>query len=153
MHTMTTPDQRSATPTEPAPTGTTQRRQGRALMVIAAVAAAVAVWLVARLAGADLTVEQGSGGGAAHVGLVMVAAMSAVAGLAGWGLLAVLERSTPRARTLWTYAALGVLVISLVGPLGAGTTAGTKLALMGAHLATAAVLVAGLRRTVRLDRT
>jgi len=148
MHTMTTPDQRSAAPTE-----TTERRQVRALVVVAAVAAAVAVWLVARLAGAALTVEQGSGGDAAHVGLVMVAAMSALAGLAGWGLLAVLERSTPHARTLWTSIALGVLVISLVGPLGAGTTAGTKLALVGAHLATAAVLVAGLRRTVHQDRT
>ncbi len=148
MHTMTTPDERIATPT-----GTTQRRQGRALVVVAAVAAAVAVWLVARVAGADLTVEQGSGGGAAHVGLVMVAVMSALAGLAGWGLLAVLERSTSRARALWTYVALGVLVLSLVGPLGAGTTAGTKLALVGAHLATAAVLVAGLRRTVQQART
>ncbi len=58
MNTMATPDHRSAAPNE-----TTERRQGRTLMVIAAVAAAVAVWLVARLAGADLTVEQGSGGG------------------------------------------------------------------------------------------
>ncbi len=148
MHTLTAPNQRSSAPTE-----TTERRQGRALVVVAAVAAAVAVWLVARLAGTDLTVEQGAGGGAAHVGLVMVAAMSALAGLAGWGLLAVLERSTPRARTLWDYIALGVLVISLVGPLGAGTTAGTKLALVGAHLATAAVLVPGLRRTAQQART
>ncbi|MEA2842402.1 MAG: hypothetical protein QOJ69_73 [Actinomycetota bacterium] len=146
MHTTT--NQQLATPTE-----TTQRRQGRAWVVIAAVVAAVAVWLVARLAGANLTVEQGSGGGAAHVGLVMVAAMSALAGLAGWGLLAVIERSTPRARTLWTYIALGVLAISLVGPLGAGTTAGTKLALVGAHLATAAVLIPGLRRTADRART
>ncbi|MDQ6798775.1 MAG: DUF6069 family protein [Actinomycetota bacterium] len=148
MHTMTTPDQRSAAPTE-----TTQRRQGRALVVIAAVAAAVAVWLVARLAGADLTVRQGSDGGAANVGLIMVTTMSGLMGLVGWGLLAVLERWTPRSRTLWTYLALAVLVISLVGPLGAGTTAGTKLALVGAHLATAAVLVPGLRRTVRQART
>jgi hypothetical protein len=148
MHTVTTPNQQRATPTE-----THERRQGRALVLIAAVVAAVAVWLVARLAGATFTVEQGSRGGATHVGLVMVAAMSALAGLAGWGLLAVVERSTARARTLWTYIALGVLAISLAGPLGAGTTAGTRLALVGAHLATAAVLIPGLRRTVDRART
>ncbi len=147
MQTMTTLNHRSATPTE-----TRGRRRGRAPVVVAAVAAAVAVWLVARVAGVDLTVDRNSGGDAVNVGLGMVAIASALAGLAGWGLLAVLERVTSRARTIWTNVALCVLVVSLAAPIGAGSNVGTKLALAGTHLAVAAVLIPRLRRTVEPTR-
>jgi hypothetical protein len=73
-----------------------------------------------------------------------------LAGLAGWGLLALLERFTTRARRTWIVIALVVLVLSLAaGPLG-GVTAGAKVALACLHLAAGAVLIPLLGRA---DRT
>jgi hypothetical protein len=66
--------------------------------------------------------------------------------LAGWGLLALLEKRTTRARTIWTGVAILVLVASLSLPLAAGTTTSTKVALSVMHLAVAAVLISALRR-------
>jgi peptidoglycan/LPS O-acetylase OafA/YrhL len=79
----------------------------------------------------------------------LVAGTSLVAALAGWGLLALLERFTARPRTSWTAIAGLVGLLSLVGPLSAiaSTTVANGLSLALMHLAVAAVLIPGLAAT------
>jgi hypothetical protein len=130
---------------------TTGRVSRRGLTVAAAVLAAVIVWLIAvPVAGIDLLVRPG-GGATQQVGVGSVVAVSLLAALLGWGLLAMLERLLPaRARTVWTVAAGVVLVLSLAGPLTGGTTPAVAATLALMHLAVGAVLIIGLpRRTVR----
>jgi len=116
-------------------------RRTRALAVLGATVATLAVWAVAGpLAAVDLTVHLGSAT-AQHVGPATVAIVSILAGLAAWGLLAMLEHLTPRAPTVWTAIALVTLALSLAGPLSSGATTAAKVALAGMHLAAAAVLV------------
>lgn len=133
----------------PAPAVVTPSRRARALTVLAAVAAAVASWVVAvPLAGADLAVTQD--GRSAEVGAPMVVAFSLVASLAGWALLALLERGLrDRAGRIWTTIAGVVLVLSLIPPLTVEASTGTRLTLAAMHVVVGAVLIAGLRRTVR----
>jgi Family of unknown function (DUF6069) len=72
----------------------------------------------------------------------MVAGGSLVAALAGWALLALLERFTARARTIWTAIALLVALLSLAGPLSIlATTEANVLALALMHVVVAAVLI------------
>lgn len=128
------------------PTG---RRGARLLAVLAATVATLVVWAVADpLIGVELAVR--GGGGDQRITPVAVALATVVAGLAGWALLALLERFTNRPRPVWTAVALGVLVLSLLGPLGGGVGTAAKVALVLMHLAAAAVLIPLLRRTAKL---
>jgi hypothetical protein len=121
-------------------------RRQRILGVAGATLAAVVVWAIeVPLLGIRLqtqfgnTAPQGVG-----IGLVV---LSALAGsLAGWGLLALLERRFARARTIWTGIAIAALLVSFSAPISAGTTTTTKVALAMMHLAVAAVLIPTLRR-------
>ena len=85
-------------------TPTTRPRRARALAVIAATLAALTVWLITDpLLGIDLTGTTAPGSQQLQpITPAMVAGASLVTGLAGWGLLALLERFTARARTTWT---------------------------------------------------
>lgn len=126
------------------PTLTGNKSALRALIVGVAVAAALLVWLIAvPVAGIELVARSGSGTQA--IGAAQLAVVVAIVGLAGWALLEMLERRTKDPVRNWTATALIVLVLSLVGPLGANT-AGGALALVTLHLVTAAVLIVGLRR-------
>jgi hypothetical protein len=120
----------------------------RALAVTGAVAAALAVWAVAvPLAGIEPTVRMG--GESRPVGPGAVATSALLAGLAGWALLAALERFAGRARRTWTIIAVVMLLLSLGGPLGNGAHTATTIALAGMHLAVGAVLIPALRRSAR----
>lgn len=66
--------------------------------------------------------------------------------LAGWGLLVALRSCTAKARTVWTVVAAAAALLSLLGPLSATASAGTKASLVAMHLAVAAVLIVALRR-------
>jgi hypothetical protein len=138
----------SVSTTTPAATAipAARRRRARFLAVIGAAAAALAVWAVARPA-AGLAVRLGTGPRTVHVGPASVAVASVLAGLAGWGLLALMERHAARARTVWTATCLIVLVVSLAGPLSAGVGGAAKAALACMHLAAAGVLIPVLART------
>ena len=132
-------------------TPTTRPRRARAFAVIAAALAALAVWLVTDpLLGIDLvgTTRPGSKE-LMSITPALVAGTSLVVALAGWGLLALLERFTARARTIWTAIALLVALLSLAGPLSAlaSTSAANAVALALMHLAVAAVLIPGLAGT------
>jgi undecaprenyl pyrophosphate phosphatase UppP len=113
----------------------------RAVWIVVAAAATGATWAAARGLGADLTANDRA------VTLPAVIVATIVAGLAAWALLAVLERATRRAATAWTCVAVAVLVLSLAGPVSGAKTGGGTAALVVMHLAAAAVLIPGLRRT------
>jgi hypothetical protein len=115
--------------------------------VLGATAAAVAIWVVATLAGAELTVSFGTGQPIQKVTVVNVVVAALVGSLAGWGLLALLRRFTTNARAIWTVVAIVFLLFSLGGPLSTISSTGTKVALVAMHLAVATVVIVGLRRT------
>jgi Family of unknown function (DUF6069) len=115
--------------------------------VLAATAAAVAIWIVAIVAGADLTVSFGPGRPIQKITVVNVVVAALVGSLAGWGLLALLRRFTTNARAVWTVIAIIFALLSLGGPLSTISSAGTKVALVAMHLAVATVVIVGLRRT------
>lgn len=117
----------------------------RALGVGGAIVAAVAVWVIAvPLLGVHLLIRFGSGA-PQTIGIGYVVGATLIASLVGWGLLAILERRTPRARSIWTVAALVVLLVSLSLPLTAGVSGTTKVVLALMHVAAAAVLIPVLR--------
>jgi|HubBroStandDraft_1064217.scaffolds.fasta_scaffold08373_6 hypothetical protein len=125
--------------------GITRLGRTRALGVGGAVLAAVAVWVVAvPLLGVHLLVRFGSGA-AETVGVDYVVGASVIASLAGWGLLAMLERRTSRARSIWTVVAIVVLLVSLSLPLSVAATTASKIVLALMHVAAAAVLIPVLR--------
>lgn len=127
-------------PVLPAPRCTRQRRRTRALTVVAAAAATFTVWSIAHpLAGADLIIK--SGAGPTTVTPIAVVLVTVLAGLAAWGLLALLERFTQRAATIWSWIAGAVLAISLLGPIGSAVGTGATVALLAMHLAAGAVLI------------
>ncbi|MET8085873.1 DUF6069 family protein [Micromonospora sp. NPDC005237] len=123
------------------------RVRNRSIALVVAVLAAVAVWSIATLAGAQLTVDQGSG--PQDVTVLAVLVTSALAALLGWGLLAVLERLSARATTIWTGIAVAVLVLSLVPASLVDASAGTRFALVLMHLVVGAVVILGFRRGAR----
>ena len=101
----------------------------RAAVAAGAILVAVAEFaLLHSAAGVDLAVSSGSSTRQVTVAAVVVA--TAVAALAGWALLAVLELLTSRARVWWTSVAVGVLLLSLlVGPpsgVGGGAKASSR---------------------------
>lgn len=137
--------------TQAAPHATAARRPrvlARGLSVMAATAAAVMVWLVAKpLLSIDLLVRP-EGGAAQQVGAGAVIAVSLAVSLLGWGLMALLERRTPRVRTIWTGIAVAVLLVSLAGPLASTSAASTKTVLVLMHITVAAVLIPAMRHTL-----
>ena len=131
-------------------TPTTRPRRARALAVIAATLAALAVWLITDpLLGIDLTGTTRPGSQQLQpITPALVAGASLAVALAGWALLALLERFTARARTIWTAVALLVALLSLAGPMSIlASTEANVLALALMHLAVAAVLIPMLAGT------
>jgi Family of unknown function (DUF6069) len=115
--------------------------------VLGATAVAIAIWAVATMAGADLTVSFGPGQPIQKITVVNVVVAALVGSLAGWGLLALLRRFTANARAIWTVIAIVFALFSLGGPLSAIASTGTKVWLVAMHLAVATVLIVVLRRT------
>jgi hypothetical protein len=118
-----------------------------AAAILGATASAVAIWVVATAAGAELTVSFGPGQPIQKITVVNVVVAALVGSLAGWGLLGLLRRFTPRARSIWTITAIVAALGSLAGPLSAIASAGTKASLVAMHLAVATVLIVVLRQT------
>lgn len=130
----------------------TPTRTVRAAVVAGAAGAGLAVWLVAvPIMGVELTARTG-GGGELAVGPPSVAVAGVLAALAGWGLLALLERAETRARGVWTAVAVTVLVLSLAGPLFQATTVAAGAVLVAMHVAVGTTIVVGLGWTARGSR-
>ncbi|MFF7259622.1 DUF6069 family protein [Streptomyces sp. NPDC008159] len=117
-----------------------------------AVLAPVMVWLVAEpVLGHRLRITDGEQ--TLDIGAVPVASVALLTSLAGWGLLATLERfGVRRARAVWTGVAVAVLAVPFQPLTGAGMDAGTRGALALMHLAVAAALIPGLSRRIPPDR-
>jgi hypothetical protein len=114
---------------------------GRAITVASGTAGALLQWSVATWGGIDLTVRQD--GTVQQVGAGAVVTAALVAGTAAWALLALLERTVRRPVRTFRIIASAVLLLSLAGPL-AGTGVGSRLALLGLHLAVGIALIIGL---------
>jgi hypothetical protein len=130
-------------------TGATVRRQ-RLLTVAGGTLGALAVWAVAKwVAGLDLRMPAFSTGQQPQeLNAAVVAVAGAVGGLACWGVLAVLERFSTNADRVWLVVAPIALLASMGTPLsGHGVSAGNRLALIGMHLAVAAVVIPFLYRS------
>ena len=128
------------------------RTRLRMLGVAGAVLAPLALWSIAvPVVGVDLSVRPG-GGSTQTVGAGAILAVSLLASLLGWALLAVLERRSARARNLWTGVAVAVLLTSLAGPLTGATTATSKTVLALMHLSLGAVLIPALRHSSTTHR-
>jgi hypothetical protein len=118
--------------------------RNRLAVVAITVIAALLWWTVLTQAiGADLTAKQG---GTIHIGAISVLVASLAMSLAGWALLAILERNTPAARKAWTITALICCTLSLGSPLTSGIGTSAKLGLASLHLVVGTVVILGLRR-------
>lgn len=109
-----------------------------------AVLAPVLVWLVTDpLLGHRLRMTDGDR--TLDISAAPVAVVALLASLAGWGLLAALERfAAGRARTIWIWVAGAVLAVSFLPFTGDTMNGGTRASLALMHLAVAAVLIPGL---------
>ena len=121
------------------------------MAVVGATLAAVAIWVAATTAGAELTVSFGPGQPVQRITVINVVVAALVGSLAGWGLLALLQRFTAKSRAIWTVIAIVAALLSLAGPLSAIASPGTKVSLVAMHLAVATVLIVVLRRTARTE--
>ena len=140
----------STSTTPSIPSRRAARWRSRALAVAIAIVAALVVWLIAHpLLGVDFTISMAGSTQTMEIGWGSVLLVSLVTSLAGWGLLAVLERLTPRARIVWTVIASVMLPLSFAGPLFAASDAssGAKISLVLMHVVVAAVLIPLLSRT------
>ncbi|MDT7709109.1 MAG: hypothetical protein QOG20_4716, partial [Pseudonocardiales bacterium] len=84
----------------------------RAGAVLGAVVVTSLVRVVAAASGTDFLLSDPAG--SVVISLPIVARFTAIFGLLGWGSLALLERFTRRARSIWTALAVAVTVLSLV---------------------------------------
>jgi len=110
-------------------------------VVVTAVVAGALVFLVGTLAGVDPQVRSGSG--TLEVTIGMVVATSLTVALAGWGVRALLLRRRSGGRGAWLTLGGAVLLVSLLGPLGAAN-AGAMLLLVVEHLVVGGVILLGL---------
>lgn len=128
--------------------GRTRRVPGWSVPLLAA-AAGVVVWGAGTALGVEAVVRGGAGD--TVVGPVAVVVTSLLVGLVGWGVRSGLRRfGTLRAgRTAgertWMVTCAVVLLVSLLGPLGAASASATVL-LAALHLTVGAVVALGLRR-------
>jgi hypothetical protein len=118
------------------------------MAVVAAASTALAIWVLAELGfGIQLRAPEGFGA-SGNIDALSVVMVSSFLSLAGWGLLALLERLTARARTLWVVIAVVALVLSLGTPLsGTGVSVANRVVLVLMHLVVGGVLISSLYRT------
>ncbi|RZU54172.1 hypothetical protein EV385_6112 [Krasilnikovia cinnamomea] len=133
---------------DPSPAGTRRATAVQRLVTVAvATVATAAVWLLAHVV-FDVALQAKSGNAVRTVTLSGVVTTTVVVGFAAWALLAILERVTSAARTIFIAVGVVFLLISLLGPLSAETGA-AKLVLTAEHLLAALIIIPGLARTTR----
>ena len=127
-------------------TGSTERRS---LVVAAAAVAAMLTWHVADpILGIDLEVLKAPGGTTTTlVSAGSIVASAIIAGLLSWVLLAVLERKTTQAVTVWRWVAVAVALASMLAPLSLAQNAGATVVLTLLHVVVAGILVTALPGT------
>lgn len=131
------------------PGGSVQRRRAtRAVVVAAATVVGAVAWVVAVPGlGVALRVRM-AGQPPMAIGLPRVVLTVLAVSLTGWAFLAILERSTPRAGTIWTAVATGALLLFFAAPLTARAAPAATAALVLMHSIVGLTLIAGLRASV-----
>ncbi|MEV4760966.1 DUF6069 family protein [Micromonospora sp. NPDC049559] len=147
MTTMTSPAVGHTYPVEraSATTVTRTRRRRRARAVGVAVAASSLLYLGARALGTDFVLTDPGATEPHPLILPEIAVFALVFGLLGWGSLALLERLTRHARTVWSVLAGTVLVASFIPVFIERATVDTRIMLCLIHVAVAAALLPMLR--------
>jgi len=135
---LTAPAAAPTTDTAPVRGRATVRRR-RALGIVATLVVTLAVWLLGHLAGADYWIADSQG--TVRIDALVTTQVTVVLGLVGWGVLALLERLTRYATTIWTVLAAVVVVASMIPIVLVEATTATRIALAAVHLAVGAVLV------------
>jgi hypothetical protein len=129
--------------TRPARSAATERRLRRAAAAVAAVAANAVLWGVCAALGTDFLLSDSTG--SVVISLPIAVTATAIFSVLGWAGLAVLERFTRHARTVWTTLAVVVAAASIVPIFLEHATGATRAALTVLHLAVAVVLIPGFR--------
>lgn len=125
---------------------TTGTRRVRVLAAGTAVVSSSVLYLVAKAAGVDFNLTDPGKTQPHPLSLPEIAVFALLFSLLGWGSLALTERFTRHARTIWAALATTVLILSFV-PIGIEhATTGTKIMLGVIHVSVAAALVPMLRR-------
>ena len=119
------------------------RRVPRWLVPPAAAVLAALVLLAGTALGVDPVVRTSSG--TRTVGVVAAVVVTLVVGYVGWGVRALLGRLRSGGRRAWLVTCGVVLLVSLLGPLGA-VTPGAVALLVVEHLTVGATLTLALRR-------
>jgi hypothetical protein len=115
----------------------------RRVVAIATAATATGLaWLLGRLAHVDYIVDTPIGTRTITLALTIVATVAA--GMAGWAVIALLERYTTSPRGVWMVLTLVVLVLSVVPVFRTTANLGTQLMLTALHCVAAAVLIPAL---------
>jgi len=125
-------------------------RRKRLSAVLSAVLVALAIWSIAELVfGMELRTPALAGiPEPTPIGAFQVLSVAGLLSIAGWALLALLERLTTRAPRIWAISATVALVLSLATPLsGAGITVANRVVLLLIHLSVGGVLIPALYRT------
>ena len=122
-------------------------QQIREMAIVAAIVVNVIILVVGRLAIGEFPVAT-AGEGERTVGFGQVILMTGMSGLIAWGLLAILERTTSRAKTIWTAIAVIAFLLSIVGPIDGGVDTASKIVLVLMHVGAAATIIPLMRRTV-----
>ena len=118
----------------------------RAMAIVDAIVLNVVILLGARLVTGDWPVAT-IGDDGQTIGVASVIVVTLVAGLVAWGLLALLERVTASAKTVWTAVAVTVFLLSLLGPIGSGEGMSSKIVLLLMHVGAAATVIPLMRRS------
>jgi hypothetical protein len=108
-------------------------RQARPLAVAMALIVNIIILAAGRIVTGDLPVAK-MGDDVQTIGLMPVISVTLIVGLVAWGLLALLERTTARAATIWLGIATVFFLISLLGPLGQGDNTSSKVVLALMHV-------------------
>lgn len=129
------------------------RQSARRVVAIAIATAATGLaWILGRLAHVDYIADTPTGTRQITLALTIVATVAA--GMAGWVVIALLERYSSSARAVWIALTLVVLVLSIVPIFWTAATLSTQLMLTALHCVAAAVLIPALpqRRTTATRR-
>jgi hypothetical protein len=128
-------------------TGGQSNVRARAILVLAAIAAAVGIWtIVVGLLDISITVPVKPGALERQPLRFMPVVFAALIAASGaWGLVAFLERLGPKGLRIWTWISVAVFVLTL--PYMPGFTLGERVFLVVLHGSMFAILVPGMRRT------
>jgi len=117
-------------------------RAGRIVAIAIAATATGLAWLLGWLVHVDYVVDTPIGTRKITLALTIVATVAA--GIAGWVVIALLERYTSSPRGVWIALTLAVLVLSVVPVFRTTANLGTQLMLTALHYVAAAVLIPAL---------